>query len=303
MMPPPQSLDDVQRLVTNQVPESIYLDYKASAALAVKKREELAKDVSAFANSDGGILVYGVTEDPTTHLPLALDSGVDPQWNRERLEQILCDNISPHIEGIAIKEFRLSNGNLVICIVVPYSFQGPHQASNHKYYKRFNFSSFAMEHYEVEDCRARRGLAPLVSIELVHDDLFKFIIRNYGQAPAYDLKFTFPSEMKWHLKQPPRQFTHGIKILPPGHSITVPFSGYPQFCIGRPGCSEPAFPLTVTYQDGISGNSITEHFSFGLNDFQAAQTATPTLKAEMKDIAASLRKLVQSVGRIVDRQK
>lgn len=53
------SLDDVEYLINNEVEENIHLDYKAAAALAKedKKRSEITKDVSAFANSDGGIIV------------------------------------------------------------------------------------------------------------------------------------------------------------------------------------------------------------------------------------------------------
>jgi predicted HTH transcriptional regulator len=40
------------------------LDYKSSGALAKdsKSRDELCKDVSAFANSAGGQIVYGIDE-------------------------------------------------------------------------------------------------------------------------------------------------------------------------------------------------------------------------------------------------
>ena len=56
---------DIQDLIDNQVRENIKLDYKASASLAKKNdncKKELSKDVSAFANSDGGVLIYGVVE-------------------------------------------------------------------------------------------------------------------------------------------------------------------------------------------------------------------------------------------------
>ena len=47
---------DSQRLVADQVKESLTLDYKASPALGRTdgQRNELCKDVTAFANSAGG---------------------------------------------------------------------------------------------------------------------------------------------------------------------------------------------------------------------------------------------------------
>lgn len=70
----PQSVDDLQAMIDGQVQESLHLDYKSSPALSMKSRDEIAKDVSAMANSDGGLIVYGVEE--SGHLPVRLDPGV-----------------------------------------------------------------------------------------------------------------------------------------------------------------------------------------------------------------------------------
>lgn len=153
----PANLADLESLVRNQVPESIHLDYKASPALDPKKRDEIVKDVSAFANSDGGLLIYGVEEDKISHLPLQIDAGVAPKWNREWLEQLITSNVNPRIDGIEIRQFALSNGNFVVCVQVQQSFRGPHQASDNKYYKRFNFSRRSLrsfEHPPVKKARA-----------------------------------------------------------------------------------------------------------------------------------------------------
>ena len=57
----------VQQYIDDGIEESLNLDYKAAGALAKTdgKKKEITKDVSAMANSDGGIIIYGVTEDPT----------------------------------------------------------------------------------------------------------------------------------------------------------------------------------------------------------------------------------------------
>ena len=66
---------DLKFLIANKEKESLILDYKASSALASSdgKKNELSKDVSAFANSAGGTLVYGIQEDG--HFPVSIDSG------------------------------------------------------------------------------------------------------------------------------------------------------------------------------------------------------------------------------------
>ena len=53
---------DLEDLINNEVEENLHLDYKSAGSLSKedKKKAEITKDVSAFANSDGGIIVYGI---------------------------------------------------------------------------------------------------------------------------------------------------------------------------------------------------------------------------------------------------
>ena len=64
----PDAIEDLKRLVEEGIEESLTLDYKASAALTRESSavNELCKDVSAFANSAGGQIVYGVEEEKKT---------------------------------------------------------------------------------------------------------------------------------------------------------------------------------------------------------------------------------------------
>lgn len=57
--------DAVRELVKQRTPEDVHLDYK-DGALAQKDRfdaADLRRDVSAFTNADGGVIVYGVGEE------------------------------------------------------------------------------------------------------------------------------------------------------------------------------------------------------------------------------------------------
>ena len=65
-------------LIANQVEENIHLDYKGGDSLQKTdgKKKELSKDVSAFANSDGGTIIYGIKEFDDVarrHLPEKID--------------------------------------------------------------------------------------------------------------------------------------------------------------------------------------------------------------------------------------
>lgn len=152
---------DLQRLVADAVPESLELEYKSTAALskADRHRNELCKDVSAMANSAGGRIVYGIIEEQ--HRPVTVDGGVPPGGvSREWIEQVL-GSVQPRIQGLVIHPILLATGGTAYVIDVPQATSfAPHQGSDGKYYKRFNFRSSPMADYEVRDAfqRAQHGL-------------------------------------------------------------------------------------------------------------------------------------------------
>lgn len=163
---------DIESLITNQVPESISLDYKACGALGPNdsRKNEISKDVSAFANSAGGTIVYGLIE--KGHLPERIDDGYDPSViTREWLEQVINSRIQRRIDGIRINQVLLSGpraGRVLYVVHIPQSVRAPHQASDKKFYRRVNFGAEPMEEYEIRDV-SRRSEAPDLELEIEID--------------------------------------------------------------------------------------------------------------------------------------
>ncbi|WP_066317009.1 helix-turn-helix domain-containing protein [Bacillus sp. FJAT-29814] len=193
--------EDVLELIKNEIPESLNLDYKQIDSLANTdgKKNELSKDVSAFANSAGGVLIYGVIEDG--HVPTSIDEGVDPNViSKEWIEQVIDSRIQRRIPGIRINQIKLSNpsGNVIYVIDVPQSHFAPHMAADKRYYKRFNFKSVPMEEYEVRDVGNRNQTPDLeFMITLDENQLtfpqnlnisnpmnFNFVLQNHSVVPA-----------------------------------------------------------------------------------------------------------------------
>ena len=58
------NIETIKSFINNEIEESIHIEFKSSGALSKKDNEkkEVSKDVSAFANSDGGIIIYGIEE-------------------------------------------------------------------------------------------------------------------------------------------------------------------------------------------------------------------------------------------------
>lgn len=161
---------DLLELVRQGVQESLELDYKRCDALqrTDAKKAELSKDISAFANSAGGVLVYGICEDG--HVPTGLDVGFDPsQISKEWLEQVINSRIQRRVDGVRVNQIALSAespGKVAYVVSVPQSNRAPHQASDKRFYKRFNFESVPMEEYEVRDV-ANRTSSPSLDIEFL----------------------------------------------------------------------------------------------------------------------------------------
>ena len=146
----------LQNFITSEIEESLTLEYKAAEALdrADYKKKEITKDVSAMANSAGGIIVYGIAENPREdkrHLPGKITPVDRTRFPREWLEQII-QAIRPRIDGIVIHAVSLKSGenDAAYVVEIPQS-NTAHQASDHRYYKRFNFQAVPMEDYEIRD--------------------------------------------------------------------------------------------------------------------------------------------------------
>ncbi|MGY3445526.1 AlbA family DNA-binding domain-containing protein [Bradyrhizobium sp. USDA 4473] len=153
---------DLQRLVDEGIEESLTLDYKASPSLSREggKPDELCKDVSALANSAGGLLIYGIEEDKSAGKPSKVDDGVvDPKITKDWIEQILNSKVQPRMDGVRIERVDMETGKYGYVISVQQSQIGPHQAPDGKYYKRFNFQSVPMHDYEIRDIM-RRSTTP-----------------------------------------------------------------------------------------------------------------------------------------------
>jgi len=204
--------EDIQRLIDNQIQESTNLDYKRCGALIENDRqkkqkiiEELSKDLSSFANAEGGTIIYGVIED--NHLPKDIDEGFDPALvKREWLEDVIDSNVRPKIEGLRIKQIVLKNknpGRVIYVIYIPQSLQGAIQANDHRYYQRRNFKAEPMEDYQVRDVMNRFKYPILLAEvsfkqskieELIHSYEFILTLVNKGvvTAKAYGMDMFFP---------------------------------------------------------------------------------------------------------------
>jgi hypothetical protein len=295
----PTTIEDLQGFIKNGVQESMHLDYKASRAISDGKRHEIAKDVSAFANSDGGLLIYGIRE--TNHLPIEIDEGVDHRkFSREWLEQVIISNISPRVEGLRIVQIPLSEQASAFAIEIPKSFRGPHQEqSSKRYYKRFNFKSEPMEDYEIKDISNRSHTTlPLVyiDIEIRHGVIIDLVVTNIGKIPAKDVVFEFSKELIWGNEKPPI-FVRGIKYLPPGRIFRIMYNTFRDI-LAKKNSIPSDFDVTARYFHPEIGQRISDEFHIDLLDYMHTSVPRSEIYEHGKKVEDAIKDLTREISRL-----
>lgn len=188
------TIEDIHNLISNEVEENIHLDYKDAQSLDKTdgKKKEISKDISAFANSDGGIIIYGLRE--VDHKPTEITYVDGNIYTKEWLEQVINSTIQRKIKDLLIFPIR-NNGNVaesIYIVKIPKSFDKPHIARDKKFYKRYNFESVMMEEYEIRDSYFQRqnsdlSIASLKVVNVTQDDeefkmFFSIDIFNSGNT-------------------------------------------------------------------------------------------------------------------------
>jgi hypothetical protein len=216
--------EDLLWMKANGEQESITLDFKACAALENNdaKRNDLSKDVSSFANSAGGIIIYGIKE--VDRVAIDLDGGYNPATiTKEWLENSIQGRINPPIQGIHVNPVQLSThapGKVAYVVTIPQG-KTAHQAYDKRYYKRSNFKSEPMEHHEVRDVMNRLNfplLAPRFSARFVDrtQTIYEYVldirIENKGPIAAHNWKIVLqiPQSLSFRVKGFDRQ--RGIEV-------------------------------------------------------------------------------------------
>jgi Putative DNA-binding domain len=158
-----QSAEDVERLINEEREEDLHLEFKqktnrSNGAPDDTDRNNLSETLSAFANADGGILLWGVATNHTDHVDRASEPKpiTDPEKFRARLQDWVLSATQPPVDGVVLSVIRASDtGGFVKC-QIPASDRLPHMAKDSRYYRRTSNGRRRVEHFEVEDMFARR---------------------------------------------------------------------------------------------------------------------------------------------------
>ena len=163
---------DIESLIGEE--ENLNLEFKGIDSLSKENKIEISKDVSAFANSSGGIIIYGINEEKHIAKDISFVDG--DKITKEWIENVISGNIQRRLNHIEIIPIRFDDDlkKSIYLIKVQASSNSPHMCGYKKFYKRNNFENIPMEEYEVRESYNRILKTKLC----IGESVFRFFSKN-----------------------------------------------------------------------------------------------------------------------------
>lgn len=140
-----------------RISEGPRLEFKAELKMSTSaEKRELCKDISALANSQGGYILYGISE---ANGVISGIPGIDfNDTIQQQFFQIVTSGIAPRLQNVSHTQIRLRGGKHVF--VIKAELDGYlHQVKydDNRYYKRTGTITIAMESSDVETFFTSKG--------------------------------------------------------------------------------------------------------------------------------------------------
>ena len=165
-------IDDLNELKVNGVSESITLEYKELLNLNKdSEKKEFLYDISAFANTQGGEIIFGVKEkrDEAGKSTGLIDTicgikNVNFDDTKITIENIVRNGIEPRLNRLDWKEVKIGTESSVIILRVERSLNSPHmvkisgdQGFYTRFYARNNAGKNPMSYDEIKQSFLNSG--------------------------------------------------------------------------------------------------------------------------------------------------
>jgi hypothetical protein len=157
------TLEAIQNFVVSRQEEHVSLDFKTISDPEIKKegdKKHLAEAISGFANSAGGLVVWGIGTGKVAGQDVASEAVPIPNVRRfvARLHEAAPFVATPAVEGVAHRAFERPDGTGFAVTFVPESDAGPHMAllGHDRFFKRAGDRFYRMAQFDVADMFGRR---------------------------------------------------------------------------------------------------------------------------------------------------
>jgi len=212
-------LSSINEFIFSKQEEHLELEFKTinhSDFSHKDDKKNFAKALSGFANSNGGIIIWGV-EAKKNENDVDCAQAKKPIKNVKqflnKLNEFTGIAANPIVEGVIHKEILEDTDTGYIKTLVPYSDSGPHMAklSEDRYYKRSGDSFYKMEHYDIEDMFGRRK-KPILRLKYKFVDMqylgenrikvdIQLIIENLGRGSAKAPFLSLEKPSNWNFSE------------------------------------------------------------------------------------------------------
>lgn len=96
-------------------------------------RHELCADVSAFANANGGDIVFGIDEEGDGKASAIVPLTSNPDEDVRRLADILANGVEPRIPGLLFRAVPVAGGHVIV-IRIRQSWSAPHRVRTNQHF-------------------------------------------------------------------------------------------------------------------------------------------------------------------------
>lgn len=161
------TIKDLMELKENGVNESKILEYKKELKLVKDQdKKEFLADISSFANTSGGDIIYGISE--VAGVPSTLEGMHVENLDtfKQQIENIIRDGLEPRISGYSIKEIQKDQDTYFIIIRIPKSWISPHRViykDSSKFYGRNSNGKYELD---VSELRRSFSLSDSISTKI-----------------------------------------------------------------------------------------------------------------------------------------
>lgn len=161
-------------MIAEQVTEELFLDYKAadsstsSRKLSDSDRKNLAKAISGFGNSDGGVVIWGVDcrRDPKTGRETVTKKPIDdPAAFKSLIDGVMGGLTLPGHDGVESLALKFSSGAGIVATYVPEGPNVPYRsvaAGANGYFMRAGSSFFEVPHGVLAGMFGRRPAPKII---------------------------------------------------------------------------------------------------------------------------------------------
>lgn len=145
---------DILSLLESETPEGKTIEYKESLPQNNHEgRKEFLADISSFANTSGGHILFGIKEESGIPVNISGFSNIDFDKEILLLENIIRDSIEPRISGISMKKISGESVNPVLLIRIPQSWSKPHAVNyggHWRFYSRNSAGKYPLDVLELK---------------------------------------------------------------------------------------------------------------------------------------------------------